>query len=96
MLYLLTGELNFVTENRHIWIKWVETLHRWGMQETAAVVIEAAEPLSYLGAQAVYVGQPFLNAVFPKEHVSAFADLLESPENAQSFTQLLKAHKREG
>jgi len=85
-----------VTENRHIWNTWAETLHRWGMQEAAAVMIEAAEPLGYLGAQAVYLSQPFLSAVFPEEHVTALADLLDSPENTQSFTLLLRAHKHEG
>ena len=80
---------------QHIWNKWSEALHRWGLHEAAAVVLEAAEPLNYLGAQLVYFGLPALNAIFPEEQISALADLLECPESTKSFTLLLRFPENE-
>jgi len=95
MLYLFTGEFYLVLKNQHIWNKWAETLHRWGMREVAAIMMEAAEPLNFVGAQAVYLGQPFLNAIFPEDHVTALANLLDSPEDTKAFTHFLRDQKYE-
>lgn len=61
------------------------------MQDAVASVMEAVKPLGYLGAQVVYITQPFLRAIFPDDHVTALADLLENPKNAQLFTHMLRS-----
>jgi hypothetical protein len=90
MLYLFPGEINFVVENQHIWKKWAEVLHRWGMEDMAASVLEALGPLKLIGAQVVYIGQPILNTIMPKDHVTAMAKLLDKPGEAEAFTSFLR------
>jgi hypothetical protein len=93
MLYLFPGEINLVTENRHIWKKWADVLHRWGMQEMAATMLEAIGPLKFIGAQAVYISQPILDTIMPKDTITAIANLLDKPEEAEAFTTFLRQHQ---
>lgn len=76
--------------NRHIWRVWANQLHRWGLADWVAAVLQAVGPLSLLGAQFVYFGQPFLNIAFPEDHIIALANILEDDTQAQSFVALLK------
>ena len=80
-------------KNRQIWNGWAETLHRWGMQDAVATVMEAVRPMGYIGAQAVYITQPFLQVIFPNDHVTALAALLENSENTLLFTQMLRSEE---
>jgi hypothetical protein len=79
-----------VDQNHHIWQTWAETLNRWGVKGLTATILEALGPLSLFGAQLVYVGQPFLTPFFPKDHMRALADLLENPQDTQSFVAILR------
>ncbi len=79
-----------MVKNRHIWQNWADTLHRWGVQEVVATLLEATEPLNFIGAQVVYISQPVITLLLPEDHVNAFADLLESPEETKAFTQFLR------
>lgn len=76
--------------NPNIWKCWAETLHRWGVRETVATLLEAIGPLNIIGAQVVYLGQPLLNMILPEDHVSAFANLLDDPEETHAFAQFLR------
>lgn len=75
---------------RHIWRVWQEILHRWGCANWAAWLLEAAGPITILGAQAVYLGEPILNLFLPGEHLRAIARLLEEPKQAQAFARYLR------
>jgi hypothetical protein len=79
-----------VKNNRHIWQKWADNLHRWGVQDLVATLLEATGPLNLLGAQVVYLGQPLFNQVLPEDHLDALASVLEDPEETQAFTTLLR------
>jgi hypothetical protein len=79
-----------VDQNRQIWQIWARILHRWGVQDLVAALLEAIGPLNLIGAQAVYIGQPFLNALVPEGHLEALADVLEDPEKTQAFTSFLR------
>lgn len=79
-----------MVKNRHIWNDWAETLHRWGVQEIVATLLEATEPLNFIGAQFVYLSQPILSHVWPEDHIHAFTDLLENPAEARAFTHFLR------
>lgn len=58
---------------------WGAQLHAWGLDGLAAALLEAAEPLSPLGAQVLYVAQPTLGVFFPTEAVDRWARALEDP-----------------
>jgi len=79
-----------VEQNPHIWQTWAETLHRWGLRNLAATFLEALGPLNLLGAQVVYIGQPFLNPFLPAGHLDALADVLENPRATKAFIAILQ------
>lgn len=76
--------------NQHIWRVWVEKAHRWGFEDEIATLLEAAGPLTALGAQMIYLAQPFLSPVLPNNHLDQLAELLERPEQTRAFAALLR------
>ena len=79
-----------MVKDQHIWQNWADRLHRWGMQDLVAALLEATGPLNLLGAQVVYLGQPLLNQFLPDNHLDALANLLENPKETQAFTNFLR------
>jgi hypothetical protein len=77
-------------EDRHIWLAWANFLHRWGLQEWMASLLEAAGPLSLLGAQGVYIAQPFLKSTHMNDHLAALSRMLESKDETQAFVEYLR------
>ena len=77
-------------QNQHIWQSWAQILHRWGVKDLAATFLEALGPLNLVGAQMVYLGQPFLNLLLPQGHSDAFAHMLENPEETRAFVSVLR------
>ena len=55
------------------------------MQEWTAAFLEAAGPLTVLGAQVIYLTQPFLRSTIPDGHLDTLARLLEEPELKKAF-----------
>jgi hypothetical protein len=86
------GMNNKVARNQLIWQKWAAGLQHWGLQDYIATVLEITEPLNILGAQVVYLGQPFLNQVISADQVTALADLLENPTEARAFSEFIRQH----
>jgi hypothetical protein len=76
--------------DRTLWPRWASFLHRWGLKDLAAVLMDAAGPLSILGAQMIYFGQPFLPQAFPHRNLTALADLLENQTELKSFAAFLR------
>lgn len=74
---------------RAYWPIWMDTLRRQGLAELAAWALEAAGPLNFLGAQALYLGQPFVPSS-TSQGLRALAHLLEQEDEAQAFAALLK------
>jgi len=79
-----------VNSNQHIWQVWNESLHRWGLDDLAALILDAMGPLNLLGAQVVYLSQPFLGQFLPEGHWDALAELLENPGQTQAFSAYLR------
>lgn len=76
--------------NRQIWPIWSRILHRWGVQEITASLLENLGPLAVLGAQLVYLSQPFLSPFTPDGHLKALASMLEDTAETQAFIQILR------
>jgi hypothetical protein len=55
-----------------------------------AAFMEATGPLTLLGAQALYLTQPFLKGALPAGHAEALARMLEEPDQARAFATLLR------
>jgi hypothetical protein len=56
----------------------------------AASILEAAGPFTLVGAQAVYLFQPLLSSFLPDGHLTALAELLEQPDQARAFAEMLR------
>lgn len=54
-----------------------------------ASFLEAAGPLSLIGAQFVYVGQPILRGIVADKHLRALANMLEDNAQRQAFVAFL-------
>jgi len=76
--------------DQHIWRLWANSIHRWGVQDWVAALLDAAGPFSLLGAQILYIGQPALKHVFPEAHLKALAAMLEDPTYTHEFVTLLR------
>jgi hypothetical protein len=79
-----------VESNAQIWRDWANALHRWGLTNFAATLLEALGPLNLFGAQMVYLTQPVLTTFVPADHLDALADLLEDSQTTQSFITVLR------
>jgi hypothetical protein len=76
--------------NQPIWEKWAARLYHWQLHEFTASFLEAAGPLTMLGAQLVYLGEPVLTIFTPRKNTRALAHLLENPSSRQNFIDLLR------
>ena len=71
---------------RSDWSTWAESLRRLKLDGFAAWALEAGGPLTILGAQAVYISQPF----FGGEKLNSLAHMLEEDKEAQAFARYLR------
>jgi hypothetical protein len=75
---------------RQIWPVWAARLQQWGLGEAAALTLEAAGPLTVLGAQFLHLGRPLLSSGWTAPQLDALACLLEQPGEAQAFAEFLR------
>lgn len=73
-------------QSRSEWSTWAESLRRLKLDVLAAWLLEAGGPLTVLGAQAVYLGQPFLGG----KKLDSLAHMLEEDEESQAFARYLR------
>jgi hypothetical protein len=76
--------------DQEIWRVWAEKLHKWGMAEWAAIFLESADPLTFIGSQAIYITQPAIGTFISKTYINAAAHLLEEPSERDGFIELLR------
>lgn len=74
------------------WSHWAETLRRFKLDGLASWLFEAGAPLTMLGAQALYISQPFLGGNRASLWVS-FAHMLEEDEEVQAFARYLRGEE---
>jgi hypothetical protein len=73
-------------QSRTDWSQWAESLRRFKLDGLASWLLEAGSPLTVLGAQALYIGQPFAGG----KTLEAIAHMLEDEEESQAFAQYLR------
>ncbi len=79
-----------IPETRTSWLAWAEFLRCRGLEGLAAWALEAAGPLTVIGAQVLYLGGPLLRPVFSNEQIEALAGLLEDHREALAFAAFLR------
>jgi hypothetical protein len=65
---------------------WAPRLARWSVRLQAArlrglvaLLLEAAEPLGPLGAQVLWIAQPALGVLLPRDEIASLARVLDEP-----------------
>jgi hypothetical protein len=71
---------------RAYWPKWADFLRQRGLQDVAIWLLEAGGPLALIGAQVLYIGQPFMR----NGHLNALANLLEDYDESQAFAAFMR------
>jgi hypothetical protein len=79
-----------VPKVRSAWSGWAEFLHRHGLENLVTWALEAAGPLTVLGAQALYLCGPLLRPALTDMQRDALAGLLEDRNEALAFTAFLR------
>jgi len=79
-----------VLEPRSAWPGWAKFLHTHGLENLVAWMLEAAGPLTVLGAQLLYIGGPLLRPALTDGQRDALAGLLEDRNEALAFTAFLR------
>ena len=68
------------------WLQWADSLRRYKLDGLVAWFLEAGGPLTVIGAQLMYLTQPFLGGIESK----AIAQLLEEEEETQRFLHYVR------
>lgn len=74
---------------RSFWSEWANFLHRFGLTELAAAMLEAAGPLNIFMAQILYAGQTFAGGG-SAQRLEALGAMFENPEERESFAAFLR------
>ena len=73
-------------QSRDKWHNWSETLRRFKLDGLVSWLLEAGSPLNLLGAQALYISQPFVGG----KQVASIAQMLEDEDETQAFLHFLR------
>ena len=73
-------------QSRTDWFAWAETLHRFKLDGIVSWFLEAGSPLSTLGAQMLYISEPFLGG----KQAASIAHMLEDERESQAFVHYLR------
>ena len=76
-------------QSRANWSEWAETLRRFNMDGFASWLLDAGAPLAALGAQVLYLGQPFVGG----DRIDALARMLEEDSETQAFIHYLRGEE---
>jgi len=86
-------QMDSVPKVHSAWPGWADFLHRHGLENLVAWALEAAGPLTVLGAQALYIGAPLLRPALSDNQRDALVDLLEDRDEALAFTAFLRKER---
>ena len=75
------------------WDRAIRYLYDRRLHHFTASLMEAAGPLTLLGAQAIYIGQPLLTLFLPRDQAQHLAGILENPAKCKSFIRALRSYK---
>jgi hypothetical protein len=73
------------------WPAWIDSVQRSGLHKWVTFLLESAGPLNILGAQLLYLGQPFFEAG-AAQNLQAIGRMLEDKEETLAFVSYLKGN----
>ena len=60
--------------------EWAARLERWGMAPIAPILMQALQPLGFVGSQLVLFGQPLLTLFADAQSFEELSSLLDDPD----------------
>ena len=88
--------LSTQTEMRSTWPVWADIFRHRGLEGLVSWVLEAAGPITLLGAQFLHFGTPFLRPYIPETQLLALSSLLEDNDEGLAFISYLKEERTTG
>jgi hypothetical protein len=79
-----------ISEGHPLWSQWAQFLRTRGLENLAVWILEAAGPLTALGAQALYLGAPLLRPALTGGQLDSLASLFENSDEALAFAAFLR------
>jgi hypothetical protein len=67
------------------------SLKQRGLHAAALTLLEAGQPLTFVGSQLLWLAQPALALLWPRSQVHRFARLMEDPAAVNSLMERLAA-----
>ena len=83
-------QTDLTSGTRSTWPGWAGFLRQHGLESLAAWALDAAGPLTILGAQVLYIGAPLLRPALTDVQCEALAGLLEDRSEASAFAAFLR------
>jgi len=74
---------------------WADRLQQWRLNQVTAALLEAGGPLKLIGAQLVFISQPFFSGVLSSGRLDLLAGILEEPEQTDRFIRFLREEAQE-
>ena len=68
---------------------WIQAAKARGWDDFARLGLDALAPLGPLGAQLVWISQPFLSLFVRREGLASLAEALETPEGLEALRRQL-------
>jgi hypothetical protein len=78
------------SEGHPLWSQWALFLRRRGLVNLAAWALDAAGPLTTLGAQLLYLTGPLLRPALSTGQLDSLASLLENGDESRAFAAFLR------
>jgi hypothetical protein len=79
-----------VAEAHASWSKWANFLRIHQLDGLVAWAMEAAGPMTLIGAQVLYLGDPLIRPVIPGRQLDELVNLLEETSETQAFVAYLR------
>ncbi len=70
-------------------IQLADRIRRLGLAAPVSILLEAGRPLAFVAAQLLWLSQPLLSFMLPRQEVAGAAELLEDPESVGVLIQML-------
>ena len=83
-------ETNSLAGTRLAWPGWSGFLHKYGLEGAAAFLLEAAGPLTILGAQVIHFTSPLLQPLLDPARSASLSSLLEDRSESLAFAAYLR------
>jgi hypothetical protein len=86
-------ETNSLAGTRLAWPGWSGFLHKYGLEGVAVFLLEAAGPLTILGAQVIHFTSPLIHPLLNRARPDALTSLLEDRDESLAFAAFLREEK---